>query len=142
MESKGSRSKLPSSASCHSNVAHPACSAEELTGLLVSSMTLQERPSSRRLRASQSGSVSRARTPNMDYDSVFRDFVDEDNESDERKEAWIHQATQLDEKFYLKDKEVSTVTEEISVTESKSLSTSRDERQKMEVVLTRTTRNY
>ena len=29
------------------------------------------------------------------------ELEDEDNESDERKEAWISQATKLDEKFYL-----------------------------------------
>lgn len=66
-------------------------------------MRLNERPSSRRESARQlyspgHGSLAGSGRFCEDDDD---DEIDEDNESEARREAWIAQAAQIDEKFYI-----------------------------------------
>lgn len=96
---------------------------EDLPGLFVTSMTLNERPRSLRSqrRSPSNGNRnqetieststiiparshnSRPITPKINVSRNAGDDFDADMESESRKESWITQATKMDEKFVLQD---------------------------------------
>ncbi|TRY62208.1 hypothetical protein TCAL_05725, partial [Tigriopus californicus] len=96
---------------------------EDLPGLFVTSMTLNERPRSLRSRRRSPSNGNRNQetieststiiparsnnsrpiTPKINVSRNAEDDFDADKESESRKESWITQATKLDDKFVLRE---------------------------------------